>query len=121
MDRWHRVFGITLPDEDALRTALTEAGASSLAIDHYLAEEDGIRAELNSWAAWVESRDDDLRSVRLMERLVQTEHLFVFGLTDESELGATVCRMLAAMTTGMYQIDGCGLFDADGTLLVAEE
>src|SRR5215475_6522172 len=34
-----------------------EAGATPLYLERYLATEEGIRADLNTWAAWVETCD----------------------------------------------------------------
>jgi hypothetical protein len=141
MDRWYRVFaGPALPDPQVVRTALGATGTfeadgdgwylarlitadgQPLTIDRYRADEEGIRAELNSWAAWVETCGDDRYHTGLMEQLIQTAQLFLFALPEGTErFGEDVCRVLANATGGIYQIDGRGLFEADGTLLVAEE
>ncbi len=139
MVRWHRVFGGAVqPDPAALLSGLRATGTfeadadgwyqadlvaadgTSLKIDRYRADEEGIRAELNSWAAWVETRGDELHHVRLLEQLIQTAQLFMFALHEGTEqLGVEVCCLLATTTGGIYQIDGRGLFEADGTLLLA--
>jgi hypothetical protein len=97
---------------------------ASLQLERYLAEEPGIRAELNSWAAWLETREEAPEHVRLMERMIQTCQLFTLQCADTSarsdQVCIALCRFLAETTAGMYQIDGRGFFAADGTLLVAE-
>ncbi len=35
--------------------------------------------------------------------------------------GREICRYLAHVTEGIYQIDGAGFFAADGRLLVSEQ
>lgn len=96
----------------------------ALLLERYLADESGIRAELNSWAAWLETREEAPEHVRLMERMIQTAQLFTLQCDDPSESSDRVCvalcRFLAEQTAGVYQIDGHGFFAADGTLLVAE-
>ncbi len=147
MERWYRIFGGGQPcDPETLITSLLAAGfeataaihsdaagwfqaeftftnGPTLIVDRYRCDEDGIRAELNSWAAWIETRGDNPLHVRLMERLIQTAQLFtlVAETDDADRLCECLSRILAAMTGGIYQIDGRGLFDAEGTLLVAEE
>ena len=96
----------------------------SLQIERYLAGESGIRAELNSWAAWLETREDIPDCVRLMERIIQTVQLFTLRGGEESTRTETLCvelcRFLAETTDGVYQIDERGFFDAEGVLLVSE-
>ena len=127
MERWHRVFGTSADPPDAdpggwVRGDLTFANGMGIFLDRYDAEEDGIRQELNSWAAWVETRGDDAAHVRLMERIIQTKQLIVFCVGDEGiAVGERLCRLIAASTGGIYQIDGRGLFDAEGALLLAED
>jgi hypothetical protein len=95
-----------------------------LQMERYLADEQGIRAELNSWAAWLETREDAPEHLRLMERIIQTAQLFTLQCRDESanadRVGVALCRYLAENTAGVYQIDGRGFFAADGRLLVSE-
>jgi hypothetical protein len=92
-----------------------------LQLERYLAEEEGIRAELNSWAAWLETREDAPGHVRLMERMIQTAQLFTLhGGEGPEQVCIDLCRFLAGVTAGVYQIDGRGFFAADGSLLVAE-
>jgi hypothetical protein len=96
----------------------------SLQLERYLACEPGIRAELNSWAAWLETREDTPERVRLMERIIQTVQLFTLHGDGEStrteKLCVELCRFLAEKTDGVYQIDERGFFDAEGALLVSE-
>ncbi|HEY7425402.1 MAG TPA: hypothetical protein VH682_14320 [Gemmataceae bacterium] len=146
---WYRVFGASseMPASAAILDFLAGRSASvsgafatdtsgwyqadllvdgaALQLERYLAEEEGIRAELNSWAAWLETREDALEHVLLMERMIQTAQLFTLRSSQEStrieQVGIALCRFLAVATAGVYQIDERGLFAADGTLLVAEK
>ena len=148
---WSRVFGINdvEPDPhgfaDVLRSYRTETlvrtekdsqgwfkatvttpdGAALLQIDRYLAGEDGIRSELNSWAAWLETQDG-ANQERLMLHMIRTSQLFVLGQADNVRSSETdgmavaLCRFLARKTEGVYQVDGMGFFDRDGSCLMEE-
>ena len=116
MGRWYRVFG-------SLDTAPTDVADKPLVLERYRADEEGIRAELNSWAAFLETCDGP-HHIPLMERTIQTRQLFTLhnptgdvGLDRECH---TLCQLLARITAGFYQADSLGFFDADGTLLVEE-
>jgi hypothetical protein len=91
-----------------------------LQLERYLANEEGIRAELNSWAAWLETREDAPESGRLMERMIQTAQLFTLQGEGAKQACMDLCRFLAGVTAGVYQIDGHGFFAAEGNSLVAE-
>ena len=93
---------------------------AALQLERFLAEEEGIRAELNSWAAWLETRENAPEHVRLMERMIQTKQLFTLQSIEESAQAERLCRFLAEITLGVYQIDVRGFFAADGVLLVPE-
>ena len=148
MSRWYRVFGsadeqprpegllellhtrgVTSParvrgDEDgwtALEVVLAE-GAAPLLIECFLVSEPGIRAELNNWAAWLETCGDSPRHAALMERVIQTRQLYTLRPPQGSDgVCVDLCRHLAAATDGVYQADGEGFFTADGTLLLPED
>jgi hypothetical protein len=97
-------------------------------LERWLAEEEGIRGELNSWAAYLETCENSPEHVALMERAIQARQLFTLsgpeGSADEAlteRVCAALCRHLATVTQGFYQADGAGFFAADGTLLVREE
>ncbi len=142
---WYRVFGASpeAPTSTAILDFLAGRSASvsgdfaadasgwyqadllvdgaTLQLERYLAEEEGVRAELNSWAAWLETRENAPEHVRLMERMIQTAQLFTLHGGEGSEhVCIDLCRFLAAATAGVYQIDERGFFAADGALLVAE-
>ncbi len=153
MSRWYRVFGASAAqpapalvlqtlreagvageahfrgDVDgwtALEVVLAE-GASPLVVECYLASEEGIRQELNTWAAWLETCDTSPAHVGLMERVIQAQQLFVMRRpldhADEARLERvceTLCRFLAEATEGVWQSDGEGFFAPDGTLLLRE-
>ncbi|MHB1422643.1 MAG: hypothetical protein ACYC3I_05495 [Gemmataceae bacterium] len=145
---WYRVFGGSseMPAAESIRAFLSSrygpVGGSfaaddsgwyqadlvvesvSLQLERYLADEPGIRAELNSWAAWLEVRAATVELVGLMERLIQTAQLITLRGDGESTRSEAVClglcRFLAEETGGIYQIDARGLFAADGRLLIEE-
>jgi hypothetical protein len=105
--------------------------APPVVVERYLADEEGIRAELNTWAAWLEEQQGSPHAVPLMERLIGTQQLFTLHQPDEDaedvedaalveRLCLVCCRYLAGVTDGVYQADGGGFFAADGTLLVPE-
>jgi hypothetical protein len=103
---------------------LVVAGKVPLGLERFLASEEGIRAELNSWAAWLETCAPEAEQARLMERMIQVRQLFTLQRPDEAEgvgpVCEALCQFLAHATGGTYQIDGRGLFAADGALLVEE-
>jgi hypothetical protein len=115
-------------DQGWFRVVLTDSdGEVLLEIDRYLSSEEGIRNELNTWAAWVETTPDGSHQAALMERIITARQVFTLhSLADaEADIGLeetweAVCRYLARTTDGVYQIDGRGFFTAAGTLLVAE-
>ena len=114
MGRWYRVFG-------SLDTPTDLDVSDPLVLECFHADEEGIRAELNSWAAFLETCDGP-HHIPLMERTIRTKQLFTLhDPTDEAQhICVTLCQHLATLTAGFYQIDDIGFFDADGTLLVEE-
>ncbi len=151
MSIWYRVFGAA-PDEPApaallehlqgldaglrgrftgddqgwLRAELTSA-AGPVEVERYLVSEEGIRAELNNWAAWVETQEGNPHQDRLMRHLIATQQVFTLpqpgglaGREAAEALCVAVCRFLARATAGVYQVDLRGFFAADGTLLMPE-
>jgi hypothetical protein len=104
------------------------AGRPPLRLERYLAAEEGIRHELNAWAAWVETFETHHAYDLLMQHLTATAQIFTLqsapaGESADSidELQVGICRFLARATGGIYQVDGQGFYRADGTLLLAED
>src|SRR5258708_5282618 len=135
MSRWYRVFarGAVQPspaevleylrhlgvpeaahfrgDEDGwtrLEFALGEG--MPLVLDCYLANEPDIRAELNSWAAWLEACEQPPHHLALMERVIQTKQLYTLlsPLTGADAICDNLCRFLARTADGVYHVDGVG-------------
>jgi hypothetical protein len=111
---------------DAADTIVTPIGAVRL--ERFHADEEGLRSELNSWAAWLETCESNPLHAALMERIIQTRELVTLDRmvpsrnTDMMDrLCVGLCLFLARATDGIWQADGEGLFAADGTLLVAEQ
>ncbi len=103
------------------------ASGTPLDLERFLAAEEGVRADLNAWAAELENCDYSPNHVPLMEHVVRTTQLFTLrrplDAADEvlaEKLCVGVCRFLARQTDGVYQADGQGFFAADGTLLLQE-
>jgi hypothetical protein len=101
---------------------LVPGEATAVNLERYLVSEEGIRADLNTWAAWLETRDGEL-----MQHVVRTQQLFTVERPADCDdedmvelLCLELCLLLARETTGVYQIDGRGFFDADGMLLLEE-
>ena len=122
--RYPSVSGDFAADASGWYRADLLVDGASLQLERYLAEEPSIRAELNGWAAWLETRANSPEHLRLMERMIQTFQLFTLQSTEESARAESacveLCRFLTATTAGVYQIDERGFFDAEGRLLVAE-
>jgi len=153
MPTWHRVFGSnpTMPEPQALLEHLQQQGHAVSGqfrgddqgwfraelilqpnshicyLDRYLSLEDGLRAELNTWAAWLETEEENPQAAQLMERIIRTVQLFTIQPApteaDDSPLlpcCLQLCRFLAELTNGIYQVDSQGFFDANGALLLKE-
>jgi hypothetical protein len=100
---------------------------SPLILESYWQDEEGIRHQLQSWAAWLETCADNPHHQPLMERIIGTQQIFTISRPAEAEnahlldrVCLTACRFLAQTTDGIYQVDRQGLYDAEGRLLVAE-
>lgn len=152
MGLYYRIFGAsdTQPEPAAIEGCLAGQGAavavrfsaddagwfaaeivagpgSPLVLERWLGDEEGIRGELNAWAAFLETCDWSPHAAALMERVIQTRQLFTLRKPidhpDEAlvdRLAAALSRHLARVTGGFYQADRQGVFEADGTLLVQE-
>jgi hypothetical protein len=143
---WYRVFGVRAaePNAGALlewlnRVAVVrgrfhgddagwfhaelQSDDLALLVDRYTVDEEGIRAELNTWAAAVEASDEDAGDTALLEHLIQTQQLFMLEGAETASgrrLCVALCQYLAQVTDGIYQMDGQGLFACDGRLLWRE-
>jgi hypothetical protein len=102
-------------------------GGTPILLERYLASEDEIRADLNAYAAELETCDYSPNHRMLMEHAIQTKQLFVIRSPIEmpNEVLAErillhTCQFLASQTDGIYQIDGRGWFAANGELLLQE-
>jgi hypothetical protein len=146
---WHRVFtrSDSVPNIDALRQTLhvyfpelegayryddsgwTECTFQPLRcavpwkLSRYTREDDDIRGDLQAWAAWLETCTGNPHRQMLMEHMIATQQVFTFerveGLPEEACVA--LCRFLATNNQGVYQIDGQGIFAADGNLLIQGE
>ena len=149
---WYRVFGSSNvePAPAALAEHLHAAGlavephfrgddlgwtegelrlpvGSPVLLARFLTKEDDLRADLNTYAAELETMDYSPNSGPLMQRVIQTKQLITLrkpvDVVDEVLLDKVLdaaTRFLAGATEGVYQIDGRGWFAASGELLVQE-
>jgi hypothetical protein len=150
MSTWYRVFGMNdvQPEPQAVLDCLGHIGikaaadvhedewgwfridlaipgeAEPLPIARYLTREEGVRAELNTWAAWIESLGEEPVHMALMRQIIGTVQLFTWQSSGEENvehLHGELCQFLAQQTAGIYQADTQGFFAADGRLLVRED
>lgn len=112
-------------DADALGWFHLELSTSvgNITLDRYGADE-GIRNELNSWAAWIEIHGGE-HAGRLMQQLISSQEIITLRVLQEQDdelrrLVHLVLEFIAQPTAGIYQLDGEGFFDAAGALLAAE-
>jgi len=100
---------------------------SPILLARYLTKPDDLRADLNAFAAELETMTYSPNAPPLMERVIQTRQMVTlrkpFDHSDETKLDA-ICeylmQALAQASDGIYQIDGKGWFGADGERLVQE-
>ena len=102
-------------------------GGTPVYLQRFLTDVDDLRADLNTFAAELETMDYSPNNTDLMRHVIQASQLMTIRApvdqADESALEtliAETCRFLAAATDGVYQSDGLGWFAADGTLLIQE-
>ena len=101
--------------------------ASPVYVERFLAKEDNLCADLNTWAGFLETCDYSPNHAMLMECVIQTQQLITLRKpidhADEvsvDRLCLAVCNFLAAQADGIYQIDDDGWYDVAGTLLLKE-
>lgn len=102
-------------------------GGTPVRLARYLTDVDDLRADLNTFAAELETMDYSPHHRPLMERVIQSKQLVTIRRpldhADEITLDRVVegvVRFLAITLDGMYQIDGRGWFTASGDLMVEE-
>ncbi len=101
-------------------------GEASVGFERYLTDEDDLRDELNTWAAWLETQDHEPRHRELMQHVIGTRQLITMrppdgvGAVAIGRLCRTACQFLARQADGVYQADGQGFFAADGAALLRE-
>jgi hypothetical protein len=151
---WYRVFGRNdaQPDPAALLRALqgvapdltghfaaggrgwfagefaVASGQPLVLLRRFWRDEEGIRAELQTWAAWLETCAAQEHHGPLMQHMISTQQVFTLERLPDSggaalpdDVCTAVCQFLARTTDGVYQVDGQGFFSAAGALLVREE
>src|SRR5436190_15140111 len=82
-------------------------------LERFSSKEDDIRADLNSWAAWLETMADNPHHGRLMQHVIGTTQLFTLELPVDGDDAAyqvctEICKCLARITAGVYQVDNEG-------------
>ena len=112
-------------DEDGwFQLILDHPSIGELTIDHFLTSEKGVRSKINTWAAWLESK----QQFDLMERIIQVKQILSFEVTPEMEDNVSdslvykrLALALAALAEGIVHIDAVGFLEPDGTLLIEDE
>jgi hypothetical protein len=99
---------------------------TGIRLERFLSSEEGIRAELNTWAAWLETQENNPHVGRLMQHMISTKQIFTLQEDPSSgqstaDVCTGLCRFLAELSDGVYQADAQGFLDAAGLLLVPEE
>ena len=143
MSTWYRVFAKNNiePDPDALcavmgseiscqcragergwqRLQFAWPSGQTLAIDRFWRDEEGIRAELQAWAAWLETLENEPKRDALMQHLTATQQVFTMLRESSNDpIALKLCEAIAWTTDGVYEIDKLGFFSHDGTLLALE-
>jgi len=117
----------TPPGDAWLAAEFRFAPTAPIRLERFRTEEEGIRAELNSWAAFLETCDYEPNHIALMERVIQTRQLFTVrkpvDCSDEvlaERICVKLCRFLAEQTDGIWQADDEGFFAPDGSVLLKE-
>jgi hypothetical protein len=126
--QWPVVVGNFSGDEGCwVQATISIADTTPIHVERFLSSEEGIRAELNTWAAYLETCDYSPNYARLMEDMIRTKQLFTIRRPIDAAnevMVEGVCLALACYlartTEGIYQIDQQGFFSADGLLLLQE-
>jgi hypothetical protein len=118
---------VSADDTGWYRVELRLGPGGPLSLERYTIEDDGFRAELNTWAAYLETCDYSSHHTALMEWVIQSRQLFVLrkpiDCPDEARaerICRDLCQWLAEQTEGIYHIDQVGFHSAEGRVLVAE-
>src|SRR3954471_9113594 len=75
-------------DDAGWYRAEVDVGGVALVVERWLADEEGIRGELSSWAALLETCDHSPHHVALMERAIQARQLFTVNAADQPRVVA---------------------------------
>lgn len=96
-------------------------GKAPIAVECFRATEEGVRPEILSWAAFVETLDSPF-SQEFMAILNSTAQVFTMQLPAPAvaDLLRQLCRNVARAGDGVFQIDGEGFFWANGALALGE-
>ncbi len=100
---------------------------SPVYVERFLAKEDSLRDDLNSWAAFLETCDYSPNHEMLMERVIQSKQMLTLRKpidhADEislDKLCLMICRHFAEQADGIYQVDDDGWYDANSGMLLKE-
>jgi hypothetical protein len=100
---------------------LTVPGIAPIVVECFRASEEGVRPELQSWAAYLETIDSPI-SQEFMLAITATAQVFTMQLPDTrvADVLEQLCGNLACAADGVYQIDGRGFFWSNGALALGE-
>ena len=106
---------------------VVRGGGTPVYVERYLTEQDDLRADLNTWAGYLETLDYSPNHGMLMEHVIQTRQLFTLRKPIDHANDAAVeavcaaaCQFLAGSVDGVYQIEGEGWYSPAADLLVKE-
>jgi hypothetical protein len=110
-------------DDQGWFSAALICNGVGVVLDRFLVNEESLRSELNTWAAWLETVADNPNHGPLMQHVIGTKQLFTLEYpTNHAPMWPSfLCQFLAQATAGVYQVDRLGFFGADGTLLLPED
>ncbi|MFO0938503.1 MAG: hypothetical protein U0798_18520 [Gemmataceae bacterium] len=107
--------------------SLTLESGSPILLSRYLTDVDDLRDDLNAYAAELEGYNFQPAAQALMERVIQTRQLITIRKpVDHSnevllnDVCDRLCKNLAGMIDGVYQIDGQGWYSAEGNQIIQE-
>lgn len=111
-------------DDGWFQLVLSHESLGELPIDRFLSTEKGVRAQLNTWAGWLETKDRH----DLMEKIIQVGQIISFELPDDLESDSPefanyrkLARFCASICHGFFHADGVGFVDEYDRLLIEDE
>ena len=106
---------------------LRSTAGTPVMLARYLTKQDDLRDDLNAYAAELETMTFSPNSLRLMEKVIQTQQMITIrkpiDFADEATLDRlcdSIVKFFAQRMQGIYQIDHRGWYASDGRQLIQE-